>query len=297
MVIDAMGAASPHAAVDLGCPTVGGVLTGLARGDAPDEINPNVGDILVTTEHRDQGRQHIWEGFPGTNYRYTTYVFHYARANDLPEKPLISLFGRFFRLRARYKRGSLRATSSWDDGTEIERLTYGIIPGWTRLTPAPASQNRVDGLVLVGDAGARHSPLTFCGFGSMARSFVPIAEGLLRAIDDNDLSHARLSRLAPEPPVLSGVGALALLLGKPRRHVDPAATNRLLDAAFRSLYEAGEATYASLLQDRMSPRSFASFLLKTSRLRPEVYSDSWSFMSGTEFVKWSTLVARGAASF
>ncbi len=64
-LVDALGASSPHARVDLGCPTVGGALEGLARGSGPDEVDPDMGDILVTTEHREEGRQHIWEGFPG----------------------------------------------------------------------------------------------------------------------------------------------------------------------------------------------------------------------------------------
>jgi lycopene cyclase CruA len=223
-------------------------------------------------------------------------VFHYARADELPPHPLLSLYGRFFRLRSRYKRGASENTyraGAWTDGVSLERLTYGIIPGWSRLTPAPSAS--VDGLLLVGDAAARHSPLTFCGFGSMVRSFLPIANGLVKTLDRGDLSSETLSSLAPEPEVLAGVGALALLLAKPRRTVDPAATNRLLDAAFKSLYEAGEETYASLLQDRMSARRFAAFLLSTSRIRTEVYLDAWSFLSPREFARWATHVAQGFA--
>lgn len=281
VLVDALGASSPHARVDLGCPTVGAVLGGLREGEADDEIDPQVGDILATTEHRDKGRQHIWEGFPAGDLGYTTYLFHYARAGALGPQPLLSLYGRFFRLRPRYKRGD----------AAVRRLTFGIIPGWSRLTPAPAPP--CDGLVLVGDAAARHSPLTFCGFGGMARSFVPVGEGLARALDDDDLSAARLDRLAPDLPLLRGVGALALLLAGARRPVDPAATNRLLDAAFRSLHERGNAFYASLLRDEMSLSEFARFLYRTSKHRPEVYRDVGAYLDPGELWRWGRALTAG----
>ncbi|HEU4538515.1 MAG TPA: lycopene cyclase, partial [Polyangiaceae bacterium] len=281
VLVDALGAASPHARVDLGCPTVGAVLSGLREGEAADEIDPQVGDILATTEHRDGGRQHVWEGFPAGDLGYTTYLFHYARAGALGPRPLLSLFGRFFRLRPRYKRGD----------AEVQRLTFGIIPGLSRLGPAPAPP--CDGVALVGDAAARHSPLTFCGFGSMARSFVPVGEGLARALDDGDLSAARLDRLAPEPPLLRGAGALALLLAEARRPVDPTATNRLLDAAFGALHARGNDFYASLLRDEMALSDFVSFLYRTSRRRPEVYRDVGAYLGAGELVRWTRALTVG----
>jgi lycopene cyclase CruA len=285
VLVDALGAASPHARVDLGCPTVGAVLSGLCEGEAGDEIDPKTGDILVTTEHREEGRQHIWEGFPAGPSGYTTYLFHYARAGDLGPAPLLSLYGRFFRRRPAYKRDARGEA-------EVHRLTFGIIPGWSRLSPAPAPPS--DGVLLVGDAAARHSPLTFCGFGSMARSFLPIADGLARALDENDLSAARLGRLAPEPSLLRGVGALALLLARPRRPVDAASTNRLLDAAFRALYEQGNDVYASLLRDEMPLRSFARFLYQTSTHRREVYRDVNAYLSPGELLRWGRALAAGS---
>ncbi|HEU4405849.1 MAG TPA: lycopene cyclase [Polyangiaceae bacterium] len=284
VLVDALGAASPHARVDLGCPTVGAVLGGLREGEAADEVDPLTGDILATTEHRDEGRQHVWEGFPAGGGDYTTYLFHYARAAELGPAPLLSLYGRFFRLRPRYKRDGR-------GGAELRRLTFGIIPGWSRLGPAPAPP--ADGVLLVGDAAARHSPLTFCGFGSMARSFLPIAEGLARAIDEGDLSAARLGRLAPEPPLLRGVGALALLLAGPRRPRDPASTNRLLDAAFRALHARGNAFYASLLRDEMPLRDFVSFLYRTSKYRPEVYRDVGAYLGPGELWRWGRALTWG----
>lgn len=286
VVVDALGASSPHARVDLGCPTVGGVLGGLATGNAHDEVNPDEGDILVTTEHREQGRQHIWEGFPAHG-ALTTYLFYYARAEALPERPLLSLYGRFFRTLPRYKRGT----------PELHRLTYGIIPGWSRLRPAPASP--ADRVLLVGDAAARHSPLTFCGFGSMVRSFAALGDGLARAIERERLRSSDLDALQPDLALLRGVGALALLMAEPRRSLfgadDPASTNRLLDAAFGSMHRRGNAFYASLLRDEMAPAEFVRFLYGTSLLRKEVYTDVWKYLGPGEVGRWALGIARGVS--
>ena len=64
LLIDGLGAVSPHARFDLCCPTVGGVMDDLAIGSGPLEMDPEVGEILVTTEGVEEQRQHIWEGFP-----------------------------------------------------------------------------------------------------------------------------------------------------------------------------------------------------------------------------------------
>ncbi len=278
VLVDALGSSSPNAGGDLGCPTVGGVLTGLAQGSGPLEVDPDVGDILVTTEHREQGRQHIWEGFPGRGGALTTYLFYYARRGSLPPRPLRSLYGRFFRTLGRYKRGD----------PEVERLTYGIIPGWSRLTPAPRSDR--DRTLLVGDAAARHSPLTFCGFGSMVRSFEAVGDGLIAALGRDRLDVGSLASVLPDPPLLHAVGALALTMAEPRAgHTsgeDPAATNRLLDAAFGSLFRRGNDFYASLLRDEMSLGDFVKFMYGTSLVMPEVYTDVWRYLAPAEAGRW-----------
>src|SRR5690606_18222204 len=109
------------------CPTVGGTLEGLAEGDAVDEMDPRVGEILATTDDVDDGRQHVWEAFPGRPGATTVYLFHYAWAGR--QGTLLDLFARFFARRPGYKRGDAR----------LVRPTFGFIPGWSRLSPAPRS--------------------------------------------------------------------------------------------------------------------------------------------------------------
>ncbi|HEX9102112.1 MAG TPA: lycopene cyclase, partial [Polyangia bacterium] len=144
VLVDGMGAASPHAAFDLVCPTVGGVLGGLPVGDDARAIDPRVGEILVTTEGIEEDRQHIWEGFPGPGGRFTTYLFYYTEPGRLPARPLTSLYERFFATLPRYKRGP----------AVMLKPTYGFIPAYSRLRTMPSARDRV---LLVGDAAGRHS--------------------------------------------------------------------------------------------------------------------------------------------
>lgn len=273
LMVEARGAARPGPGPDLVCPTVGGVLEGLAEGDAPDEIDPTRGEILVTTEGVDEGRQHLWEAFPGRRGTTTVYLFYYAPAGG--SSGLVPLYARFFSHLARYKRGAPR----------LVRPTFGYIPGWSRIGAPPAPEG--PRIVLVGDAAARHSPLTFCGFGAMLRSLAIAPDVILRALDGDD----RAVRAVHDTPLHGGTGALAALLASPPRGA-PDAINRLLDAAFGVLHAMGDEAYAALLKDEMSARSFARFLFRTSRKLPRVYADVLRSLGPRNTLGWSRHVAR-----
>jgi lycopene cyclase CruA len=260
VLLDARGISSPHATADLLCPTVGGVLSGLKEGTAPDELNPRVGDILVTTEGVEEGRQHIWEGFPGRPGETTVYLFYYAQARRVREHALLRLYGRFFERLGRYKRGEPR----------LLRPTFGYIPGWSRLVPPPRAPGKR--VVLVGDAAARHSPLTYCGFGAMMRSFLPGSRALAAALSRGDVPPGTLVH---DTPLHSVTGALALFMALPPS--EPARrgeVNQLLDTAFAALHEMGNDVYASLLKDQMPGPDFVRFLQHIARKRPRVYRDA-----------------------
>jgi lycopene cyclase CruA len=256
LVLDARGAASPYATADLVCPTVGGVVRGL-------EMDTQVGDILVTIDDADAGRQHVWEGFPGHPGETTVYVFYYARRGH--EGTLAALYGRFFRDLGKYKRGA----------ATMVRPTFGFIPGWSRLTPAPAPPG--PRIVLVGDAAARHSPLTYCGFGATLRSLGPVSAAVLRAFEEGP-SRALAGSVVDDAKVHRWTGALAALIASERSQ--GAALNALLDAAFSTLAELGEERYAALLRDEMHAEDFVTFLRRTSLKRPEVYADVWKGLGG-----------------
>ena len=276
LVLDARGASSPYARADLVCPTVGGVMRGLGVGEGPRRYRPDVGEILVTTEGVEDGLQHVWEGFPGRPGELTVYLFAYARAASVAPGALARLYARFFETLPRYKEGD----------AELVRPTFGYIPGWSRLVPGPEAPS--PRIVLVGDAAARHSPLTFCGFGSMLRAFVPVAEGVTRALETGEPPRP----LVPEEPVHAWTGALARLMASGRMR--GASMNGLLDAAFGTLAEMGQASYAGLLKDRMGAAEFMTFLRKTAAKQPSVYGRVLLGLGPLASARWGFRVAMHA---
>jgi lycopene cyclase CruA len=283
LFIDGMGAQSPHAAFDLACPTVGGVLEGLDAGDAerePQVIDPTLGEILVTTEDVEEGRQHIWEGFPQPGGRFTTYLFYYTEPHRLPPRPLHTLYQRFFATRTRYKRGEGR----------LVKATYGFIPAYSRLGEMPSAPH--DRVILVGDAAGRHSPLTFCGFGSMIRSFLPVADGLRALLERDHLDRRALAKIWREPAGLQVMGGLTLMMVDGRARRDPGEVNRLLDAAFASLAELGDETFAAFVRDEIGFRDFVRFMRRTAQRRPDVYDQVFRQLSRDEIWRWSGRLGR-----
>ena len=288
LLIDGLGAVSPHARFDLCCPTVGGVMDDLAIGSGPLEMDPEGGEILVTTEGVEDQRQHIWEGFPTVSAsgdskatrRMTIYLFYYLRSESLPAHgplPLLNLYERYFATLSRYKRGPLR----------LVRPTYGYIPAYTRLRPMPTAP--CDRVLLVGDAAGRHSPLTFCGFGSMVRSFLPIGEGVVRLLREDRLDEESLAALWQEPPSLKVLGGLTLMMSPPLSadgSEEPETINELLNAAFSTLYGMGEDTYRRFLQDDIDGHTFVRFMLGAADRHPEVYRKVFRYLSLSEVSTW-----------
>jgi lycopene cyclase CruA len=273
VMVDARGASSPYATADLVCPTVGGVMCGL------EGVDREVGDILVTTEDADpDGRQHVWEGFPGRPGEVTVYLFTYARAASVGQGSLASLYERFFATLGTYKPG--RAV--------LVRPTFGYIPGWSRLSAAPRSPS--PRVVLVGDAAARHSPLTFCGFGSMLRTFRPVAAELARAVAEGAAPRDALD----EEPIHAWTGALARVMASGA--LGGGAMNALLDDAFGTLEAMGNDAFAALLKDRMDARAFTTFLRRTASRHPAVYREAFEALGPVASVRWAARLAAGAVA-
>ncbi len=276
VLLDGTGASSAHARFDLVCPTVGGVLAGIPLGQADDELDPKRGEILVTTEDVEDGRQHVWEGFPSRHDVLTTYLFYYEEPDRLPARPLLSLYERFFATLPRYKRGT----------PVLTKATYGYIPAYTRLRPMPASPG--DNVLLVGDAAARHSPLTFCGFGSMLRSFQPVSDALVECLHADRLSRRALAACWTEPPVLKVMGGLALMMSeRPSNPRSPHAVNALLDDAFATLHARGGATYAEFVRDELGFAGFIGFMNATAQRHPGIYDEVFSHLSTAELARWT----------
>ncbi|MEM6732918.1 MAG: lycopene cyclase, partial [Myxococcota bacterium] len=71
--------------------------------------------------------------------------------------------------------------------------------------------------------------------------------------------------------------------------------NILLNTAFSTLYDMGEAVYASMLKDEISMREFARFLHRTSLKRPRVYKDVFGQLGAGFVGRWGVSLAREIA--
>ncbi len=282
LLLDGLGAASPHARFDLVCPTVGGVLTNLDEGKSVNQVDYSVGEILATTEDVEEGQQHVWEGFPGPGKRYTTYLFYYTEPSRLPPRALQQLYARFFRVRDRYKAGD----------AHLEKPTYGFIPAYTRLHDMPAAP--CDRVLLVGDAAGRHSPLTFCGFGSMVRSFLPVGRAVERALQNGTLDRRTLAAAWQEPPALQVMGGLTLMMvaGRARSPQAPQAINQLLDVAFGSLAELGNDVFGAFVRDEIQFPDFVRFMNRVAAKLPGLYSRVFDTLTKREMLRYGARLAR-----
>ncbi len=277
-VVDARGAASPYASADLVCPTVGGVLRGLEEGSGPRQQDPNVGEILATTETLLAGQQHLWEAFPGRHGETTVYLFYYTWSKRFRPGDLLELYARFFERLPLYRSGN----------AQVIAPTFGLIPGWSRLSPPPRAPGRR--VLLVGDAAARHSPLTYCGFGDLVRSL----DDTLDRIALGAASPEGLAGVREDRAIHGGTGLLAAMMAEPPS--DPhehAAVNTLLNTAFETLHAMPNDAYARLLRDEMSGREFVSFLRTTAKKRPEVYRSVFERLGPAAVAKWGLNLASG----
>ena len=275
LVIDMMGAISPIALALNGghpfdgvCPTVGTVVRGL---DAPSRV----GDILVTVAGTQDGRQLIWEGFPGRDGETTVYLFYYDLAGPAtaPGQGLLDLFEQYFTLLPTYRR----------PGPDFAHLrpVYGYIPARHGRRGVTAAR----GLILLGDAAAGQSPLTFCGFGSNTRHLPHVARELDACLRRDRLEAHHLRPIGPHQPNLRPTWAFARLL-QPWPGAGPAAVNRLMTAFCGGLAQVGPAATVRFLQDRHSFGDYLRILLTTARLHPAVFAITWRALGPRGLVRW-----------
>ena len=254
------------------CPTVGGVIEGLAEGDAPDEVRPTSARFLATVDGVDDGRQHVWEAFPGRRGETTVYLFYYATARE--PVSLADLYARFFAKLGAYKRGEAR----------LVRPTFGFIPGWSRLAPAPSRAIRASCSSATRPRVTRRSPTA----GSARRSD---RSGARRTPSRASAGGEPIDACVVHDSLLHAItGALARLLSS--RSFEGHELNRLLDAAFRTLHELGDDAYGALLRDEMTPPSFVAFLRRTGARHPAVWGQVMRGLGPWTAGKWGLGVAR-----
>ncbi len=288
LLIDGMGSTSPIACqlncgrpFSLVCPTVGTVARGYKWGSEPGAIDPEVGEVLVTTEEARAGRQLIWEAFPGAGDQVAIYLFHYAQAGTSVD--LLELFDRFFEQLPSYK-----DTSS----VEIIKPVYGFIPAGYNISLPWQKKLKVlayDHVLSLGDAAAFQSPLTFCGFGSYVRNVRRITTLLAVALETNALKADELNRIRASEAVPAVARAFSkFLIAQPECTEAPWQVNETLNVFCRVLYDLGPEVTNAFFKDRIGWRDYTRLVLKTPVYYPKIYKLALSTLSLTEMIGWIT---------
>lgn len=288
LLIDGMGSTSPIACqlncgkpFSLVCPTVGTVARGYKQGAAPDEIDTQIGEVLVSTEDVCNGRQLIWETFPGIENQVAIYLFYYAETGA--QVDLLALFDDFFTLLPSYKDTST---------VEIVKPVYGFIPAGYNITlPWQKEQKTLayDRVLSLGDAAAFQSPLTFCGFGSYVRNLRRITTLLNVALIHNCLSADDLNQIRASEAVPAVARAFSkFLIAKPDNMEPTWQVNEVMNVFCRVLGDLGPRVTNAFFKDRISWLDYTRVVLSTPKYYPRIYSLALSTLSATEILGWIT---------
>lgn len=275
LVVDAMGAGSPISyALSAGrpyagvCPTVGTVARGFVEGDGKTEVDPELGEVLITRTGTTNGRQLIWEGFPSGEDRTTVYLFYYnalAPGHTADPGDLLELYEQYFTLLPTYKQ----------PGPSFEHLkpVYGYIPSRARESPREAGATRAArSIIALGDSSAQQSPLTFCGFGSYIRNLDRTTALLDYALRHNllDAEHLRLIGAQQANVSLNWIFSRFM---EPRRNrlARPNEVNEMMNLICTVIDEIGPAFAQRYFKDRTGWTELSLMLLKIMRKYPGIW--------------------------
>lgn len=288
LLIDGMGSTSPIACqlncgrpFSLVCPTVGTVARGYKQGNTPDAIDTALGEVLVSSEDARNGRQLIWETFPGVEDQVAIYLFYYAETGSHVD--LIELFDDFFALLPGYKDTS---------NVEIVKPVYGFIPAGYNITlPWQKEQKTLayDRILSLGDAAAFQSPLTFCGFGSYVRNLRRITTLLNIALTNNCLRAIDLNRIRSSEAVPAVARAFSkFMIAKPASTEPAWQVNETMNVFCHVLNDLGPRVTNAFFKDRISWLDYTRLVLSTPRYYPKIYALAFRTLTPTEMFGWFT---------
>jgi len=240
LLIDAAGSFSPMAAQarrgarpDGVCVVVGSC----AEGAWPTNEG---GDLLVAVNDIDAGArtQYFWEAFPAATpaadappaagrSRRTTYMFAYL--DTAPSRPsLTALFDTYLARMPAYQglvapdADAAAVDAALADVVPVRNL-FGFFPSYAAASPLPASWDRV---LHVGDASGVQSPISFGGFGALARHLPRLTAALHDVLaDESDALLCRdcLRGVSPYLPSLSSTWLFQRAMSVPAAPAEAAA--------------------------------------------------------------------------
>ncbi|MEP6924352.1 MAG: hypothetical protein ABI954_07790 [Pyrinomonadaceae bacterium] len=269
------------------CPTVGTVARGFVRGEARDEVDFGVGEILVSNEDSANDRQLIWEGFAGSRRKddYTTYLFFYDAIDSPADKSLLNLFEAYFEKLPKYKRQS----AQW----RVIKPVFGYIPsfhhhGWNNQKKTSARR-----VLLVGDAAGLSSPLTFCGFGSHVRNLQRLTHLTDLALQEDLLDEKSLGQINAYEPRVAQMSSLAEFM-RPAPKSQSATVNETMNAVMQALTNLSGDVRRDLFKDRISFAAFKSLLRKTAVIHPAVFKRMFEHLGVKNSFWWIANIAESA---
>ena len=270
------------------CPAVGTVARGFARGPEPDQVDFNVGEILVSNEDARDHRQLIWEGFAGSRARdeYATQLFFYDSVDSPADKSLLALFERYFETLPRYK----RAGAQW----RVVRPVFGHARAFNRRGLADRQRRTAeDRVLLVGEAAAALSPLTLNNTGAHVRALQCQTHLVELALKADLLDAASLSEISAREPRVAELASFAEFL-RPTPKSAPGAVNETLNAVMAALHQLDERVSRELFQDRMTFSALKRLLGRTAKLYPRIFQRVREHLGARETFWWLAALASAA---
>lgn len=293
LVVNALGSISPLSLhlqggkpFDGVCPTVGTTVSGLESGPGPRQANPGLGDVLVSVAHAQQGRQYIWEGFPGHAGEMTVYLFYYDLVQPMlaGNQGLLDLFEEYFRLLPTYK----------TPGPDFRHLkpVYGYIPARHHRPTQSASRR---GIISVGDATSPQSSLTFCGFGSQVRNLPRLTRLLAFSLDHALLEERHLRAIGAHQHNIGLVWVFSRFMSPYDAVKRPDDVNRMLNVFCAALQQTGPGLTRRFFQDRFGWLDYNRLVLTTAWRAPRVFPFSLEVLGPGGIKDWITDYLRFSA--
>jgi lycopene cyclase CruA len=233
----------------------------------------------------EQGRQLIWEGFPGRAGETTVYLFYYDRTGreEASKQGLLDLFERYFEELPAYRRMGGRTK---DGGVRHVKPVFGYIPARHGRTGRTAAR----GLLCLGYSAAGQSPLTFCGFGSFVRHIGRVAYLIHYALTNDLLEEGDLRQISPHQANLRVAWVFSRFM-RPHAGGDPASVNRLMNVFCGALKELGAEATVRFLQDRYTFAEYLRIMATTARRYPGVFALTARALGARGLGKWAGDIA------
>jgi len=293
LVIDCMGHASPAVRQvragqrpDGVCVVVGTCASGFGPGSPqathlrPQALANNLGDLIYTNEDMTNkynvgpnaggAQQYFWEAFPcgASEDLRTTYLFTYLDAS--PGRPsLTQCFEDYWPMLKTYQ--GIEADPSKASGFEAKRALFAFFPTF-RESPLPSTFDRV---LHAGDASGIQSPLSFGGFGALARHLDRISGAVVEALEAEALDKKALSGINPYMPNLAATWMFQRsMTARPEdaqtgeRTPNADFVNRLLRTNFDIMNDLGREVMMPFLQDVVQFRGLGLTLLQATARDP-----------------------------